>query len=408
MGIFSRLAAFPKPGIRQLPYSPFGGRARNMRFNPYQQRMPFMGGGFNPYQQRMPFMGGGFNPYQQRMPFMGGGFNPYQQRMPFMGGGFNPYQPQPGPQAPPSINDLFSGLDEDARADFFKRFGLATRPPEDARVPPPAMHPYEEKEGIFKNMPPAAPPPVMQPMPVAPPPTLRPAPPPPVMQPTPVVGAPIDWRPPPYVPSESGQSYTDVVARGGGGINPVVGTNPDGTPIRLFDRPAELDLIAVPPGGRGQPGAGPVRHTEPVPRSGLPSRRGMPQPTPSPVRSPIPMPQLEHFAHAAALPPTPSIKSPIPMPQWMPIIEEMRDVPPVAPPQLLEMPRIPGKPRPIFVPPNKQIGRPPLDVGGPVPLPPTPGRRPAGPQIMPRPVMQPPRVAAPPPRRRGPRNRGMM
>jgi hypothetical protein len=98
------------------------------------------------------------------------------------------------------------------------------------------------------------------------------------MQPTPVVGAPIDWRPPPYVPSESGQSYTDVVARGGGGINPVVGTNPDGTPIRLFDRPAELDLIAVPPGGRGQPpytggtlgtGYSPLRPDRP------PSRRGM-------------------------------------------------------------------------------------------------------------------------------------
>ena len=113
MGIFSQRGAFPKPGIRQLPYSPFGGRARNMRFNPYQQRRPFMGGGmggFNPYQQRRPFMGGGmggFNPYQQQrpQPFMGGGmggFNPYQQQrpQPFMGrgmGGFNPYQQQRRP-----------------------------------------------------------------------------------------------------------------------------------------------------------------------------------------------------------------------------------------------------------------------------------------------------------------------
>jgi hypothetical protein len=138
---------------------------------------PFMGGGFNPYQQqRMPFMGGGFNPYQQqRMPFMGGGFNPYQQqrmpyqqqrmpyqqqRMPFMGG-FNPYQQQRMPfmgapaqdvAAPPSINDLFSGLDADARANFFNRFGLVTKPPGSQEyqaavneqpnyIPPPAVLP---------------------------------------------------------------------------------------------------------------------------------------------------------------------------------------------------------------------------------------------------------------------------
>ena len=34
-----------------------------------------------------------------------------------------------------------------------------------AMAQPPAMHPYEEKEGIFRNMPPTAPPPIMQPMP---------------------------------------------------------------------------------------------------------------------------------------------------------------------------------------------------------------------------------------------------
>ena len=64
MGIFSQRGAFPKPGIRQLPYSPFGGRARNMRFNPYQQQrpQPFMGGGM-----------GGFNPPQQRPQSLAGG-----------------------------------------------------------------------------------------------------------------------------------------------------------------------------------------------------------------------------------------------------------------------------------------------------------------------------------------------
>ena len=95
---------------------------------PFVQRMPPMGGGFNPYQQRMPFMGGGFNPYQQRMPFMGGGFNPYQQRMPFMGGGFNPYQQQPGSQAPPTISDLYGGLDEEQKNAFLQEYGLGALP----------------------------------------------------------------------------------------------------------------------------------------------------------------------------------------------------------------------------------------------------------------------------------------
>ena len=34
-----------------------------------------------------------------------------------------------------------------------------------AMAQPPELHPYEEKEGIFKNMPPTAPPPIMHPMP---------------------------------------------------------------------------------------------------------------------------------------------------------------------------------------------------------------------------------------------------
>ena len=131
----------PREDFRSAPPGRFGGIGGLFGggggYNPYQQqRMPFMGGGYNPYQQQRPMMGGGFNPYQQqRMPFMGGGFNPYQQqRMPFMGGGFNPYMgggfnPYQQRRGPQSINDLFSGLDEDARAKFFERFGLATQPP---------------------------------------------------------------------------------------------------------------------------------------------------------------------------------------------------------------------------------------------------------------------------------------
>jgi hypothetical protein len=116
-------------------------------FNPYQQqRMPFMGG-FNPYQQqRMPYQQQRMPYQQQRMPFMGG-FNPYQQqRMPFMGA------PAQDVAAPPSINDLFSGLDADARANFFNRFGLVTKPPGSQEyqaavneqpnyIPPPAVLP---------------------------------------------------------------------------------------------------------------------------------------------------------------------------------------------------------------------------------------------------------------------------
>ena len=125
-------------------------------YNPYQQQMPrrggmmgrrfnpMMGGGFNPMMGRRfnPMMGGGFNP------MMGGGFNPYMGGggfNPMMGGGFNPYmgggfqgydfnspigEAPPGvePTPPPSISDLFSGLDDDQRQSFLQQFGLAPTP----------------------------------------------------------------------------------------------------------------------------------------------------------------------------------------------------------------------------------------------------------------------------------------
>ncbi len=130
-------------------------------YNPYQQQMPrrggmmgrrfnpMMGGGFNP------MMGGGFNPMMGRRfnPMMGGGFNPYMGGggfNPYMGGGgFNPYmgggfrggfqgydfnspigEAPPGvePTPPPSISDLFSGLDDDQRNSFLQQFGLAPTP----------------------------------------------------------------------------------------------------------------------------------------------------------------------------------------------------------------------------------------------------------------------------------------
>ena len=51
---------------------------------------------------------------------------------------------------------------------------------------------------------------------------------------------------PPAVP-QTEQSYQDVVARGGGGINPVVGTNPDGTPRRLYEQPVQTPSPATAP-----------------------------------------------------------------------------------------------------------------------------------------------------------------
>ena len=141
-------------------------------YNPYQQQNPMMGGGFNPYMGGggfNPMMGGGFNP------MMGGGFNPYMGGggfNPMMGGGgFNPYmggggrrggfgrpgmfgggrrggfqgydfnspigEAPPGatPTPPPSISDLFSGLDDDQRNSFFQQFGLAPTPPPIERAP---------------------------------------------------------------------------------------------------------------------------------------------------------------------------------------------------------------------------------------------------------------------------------
>ena len=160
---------------QQLPQQPsrfsgglgglFGGMGG---YNPYQQQSPMMGGGgFNPYMG-----GGGFNPYMGGggfNPMMGGGFNPYMGGggfNPMMGGGgFNPYmggggrrggfgrpgmfgggrrggfqgydfnspigEAPPGatPTPPPSISDLFSGLDDDQRNSFFQQFGLTPTPP---------------------------------------------------------------------------------------------------------------------------------------------------------------------------------------------------------------------------------------------------------------------------------------
>ena len=142
-------------------------------YNPYQQQSPMMGGGgFNPYMGGggfNPYMGGGgFNPMMGGgfNPMMGGGFNPYMG-----GGGFNPYmggggrrggfgrpgmfgggrrggfqgydfnspigEAPPGatPTPPPSISDLFSGLDDDQRNSFFQQFGLAPTPPPIERAP---------------------------------------------------------------------------------------------------------------------------------------------------------------------------------------------------------------------------------------------------------------------------------
>ena len=116
-------------------------------YNPYQQQMPrrggMMGRRFNPMMGRRfnPMMGGGFNP------MMGGGFNPYMGGggfNPYMGGGFQGYdfnspigEAPPGvePTPPPSISDLFSGLDDDQRNSFLQQFGLAPTPPPIERAP---------------------------------------------------------------------------------------------------------------------------------------------------------------------------------------------------------------------------------------------------------------------------------
>ena len=128
---------------QQLPQqSRFGGGLGGLfggmgGYNPYQQQMPRRGGMMG--RRFNPMMGGGFNPYMG-----GGGFNPYMG-----GGGFNPYmgggfrggfqgydfnspigEAPPGvePTPPPSISDLFSGLDDDQRNSFLQQFGLAPTP----------------------------------------------------------------------------------------------------------------------------------------------------------------------------------------------------------------------------------------------------------------------------------------
>jgi hypothetical protein len=324
MGIFSRLAAFPKLGIRQLPYSPFGGRARNMRFNPYQQRMPFMGGGFNPYMGGgfNPYMGGGFNPYQQRMPFMGGGFNPYMGGgfNPYMGGGFNPYQQQRMP-SPPTL--------------------VTPQPPAIRPAPPPAFDPsgLEARLGALENR-----------------------------------------EIPRFDPSALQRRLGALENREIPTLNP-------GKPRPIFVPPNKQ--IGRPP---------PVK--EPMPRPPLNRSTGEPVPLPpTPSRRPIgPVP----------LPPTPSRRGMGGDPIGVALQDDRGALSGGVPAgQSPEMPPLnPGKPRPIFVPPNKQIGRPPSVkepmpwpplTGEPVPLPPTPSRRPTGPQIMPPPPVPPPPVMQPPP-----------
>ena len=101
-----------------------------------------------------------------------------------------------------------------------------------------------------------------RPTPVAPAPVMRPVPAPPQVDnysrstlPPPVIkpqGMPTQMRLPPP------QSYADIVARGGGGINPVVGTNPDGTPRRLSDRPAPSPVM------QPQPMQPPVMQPQPM------------------------------------------------------------------------------------------------------------------------------------------------
>ena len=104
----------PRPDFRRPPPGRFGGIGG--LFGGMGGRM----GGYNP------FMGGGFNPYQQqRNPFMGGGM-----------GGFNPYQQQQDPQAPPSISDLYGGLDEEQKNAFLQQYGLGALPttPDEAPI----------------------------------------------------------------------------------------------------------------------------------------------------------------------------------------------------------------------------------------------------------------------------------
>lgn len=121
-------------------------------YNPYQQQMPRRGGMMG--RRFNPMMGGGFNP------MMGGGFNPYMGGggfNPMMGGGFrggfqgydfnSPIgEAPPGvePTPPPSISDLFSGLDDDQRNSFLQQFGLA-------QTPTPTPRPDVDERDMFDS-----------------------------------------------------------------------------------------------------------------------------------------------------------------------------------------------------------------------------------------------------------------
>ena len=108
-------------------------------------------------------------------------------------------------------------------------------------------------------------------------------------------------------PSSGGQSYSDVVNAGGGGINPVVGQRPDGSDIRLFDQdnPNRQGPGQIPPMAPSDPGDLIVDGPMPPMRTmdfqdangnGIDDRdevRGGPAPMPGgPVRLPQPRPRL--------------------------------------------------------------------------------------------------------------------
>jgi len=108
-------------------------------------------------------------------------------------------------------------------------------------------------------------------------------------------------------PSSGGQTYSDVVNAGGGGINPVVGQRPDGSDIRLFDQdnPNRQGPGQIPPMAPSDPGDLIVDGPMPPMRTmdfqdangnGIDDRdevRGGPAPMPGgPVRIPQPRPRL--------------------------------------------------------------------------------------------------------------------
>ena len=93
---------------------------------------------------------------------------------------------------------------------------------------------------------------------------------------------------PPAVP-QTEQSYQDVVARGGGGINPVVGTNPDGTPRRLYEQPVQTPPPATAPPPPTQTSQVPGRPTEDLGMRLVGADNRPPAPNRQQALGPIPM-----------------------------------------------------------------------------------------------------------------------